>query len=270
MSVGAMSIAHNDMAKTALKPAVASIFGLRKDVRAGTYMASPGECRARRARLSKMHLLAGDNRAGWLYIGDILGNRIRMKEHAHSYPQIVECRAQIHISSFVDHHSCHPCHNHNRPRLVIPTFQTAVPASILSNIKGCKCRSYDVLATLKCDASRYSRLQRRPTLRSVPLKGVHDRARSTCGAVYPVKEHRVIVFLSLGEGVVISRPLQVDESQEMWWETGREDVLDMVSKGTVDIGLLKVVPDDERKNVLPVASILFLEALGQSLRVVGG
>ena len=87
--------------------------------------------------------------------------------------------------------------------------------------------------------------------------------------MYPVQEHCIIVFLSLGEGVVISRPLQVDESQEIRWETGREDVLDMVSKRTVDIGLLKIIPNNECEDVVSVAPILFLEGLGHSLTIMG-
>ena len=101
------------------------------------------------------------------------------------------------------------------------------------------------------------------------MKGVHDRVRSTCGAMHPVQEHRIVVFLSLGKRVIVGGPLQVNESQEIGWETGRKDVLHVIGKRTVDIGLLKIIPNNECEDVVSVAPILFLEGLGHSLTIVG-
>ena len=101
------------------------------------------------------------------------------------------------------------------------------------------------------------------------MKGTHYRVRSTCGAMHPVQEHRIVVFLSLGKRVIVGRPLQVNESQENRWETGRKDVLHVIGKRAVDIKLLKIIPDNECKDVVSVAPILFLEGQSHGFTIMG-
>ena len=83
-----------------------------------------------------------------------------------------------------------------------------------------------------------------------------------------VQKYRIVMFFSLGQGIVIGRPLQFNEPKEVRRETGRENVLHVIGEGTMDIRFLEVVPDNEYVDMETVTPILLLEGLGHRLVVI--
>ena len=119
----------------------------------------------------------------------------------------MEGKAQVHVCSIKYHHCCQPRHNQDCPRFLFPSFQPTITTRVLANVKCCKCRSDRVLALFKGYTPRQDCLERRPTLGSFPMKGMYDWGCCVRRTIDLVQEYRIVMFLALGQGVVLSRPL---------------------------------------------------------------
>ena len=86
MSIGAVIVAKNHVAKTALEPAANLSFGFDRDICTGAYMAPSSQGRARRACVAKMYLFVGGNWPEGLCVRMTLGDRVRVEEEAHPRP----------------------------------------------------------------------------------------------------------------------------------------------------------------------------------------
>ena len=100
------------------------------------------------------------------------------------------------------------------------------------------------------------------------MEGPHDRVGRSRSAVGPVQESRVFMFLFIVKVPVLSVTLESQELHKVNRKTCRENVMDMVDKGAMNVWFHKIVSYDQGEDGELVPLILFLKGQGQSFAIM--